>query len=503
MPYRHLGEDTLHTQIEQDMNSLESIVVSGRLRFQFLAAILAMVLVAVPNHPARAAVTAEKDLNFVFLHGMGATAASMQSLADVIDERAQPRIAAYQQANPGVVVKLNMLLRSYPNNVGAETWAENVATDVKTHFGGKADLILVGHSMGGKAALYGVAHNSGGLGDLTDLVVTINTPVRNLDAYHIVGGGTVTDYIRTSRVISDNGVATSLGSYDSSEDGREVGNDKRWLALISSEPAPLSPEFDFSGLDPYPQDMDDGLVPISAQYAPGADSVYYGEHGHSDFSDQPDVTGYVADKILTYVFGGQIAISAEEGGGTFEHHAGFLPFTYRWSDRLGETIGGSGVFSHTNDSLLRWQSWNDVVGACSPGSRPSRYQTSVTSFPFLTRLTRRSWANPKDPSDCAIEIGSKAAPKTRITVRWKIIEYRPLPDGAKRDHYEIKVVEGTPVVGIIAASWISADSSDVRINASSQAEGPFRWFKAEYRVFSQKPVDRNIIDRLPNRAPGT
>ncbi len=490
-------------RLKKEMDNFVSLFASGRLRFHLLAAVLGMVLAAIPGHPAQAATAGEKELNFVFLHGMGATAASMQSLADTIEERAQPRVSAYQQANPGLVVKLNVLLRSYPNNVDAKTWAENVAADVKTHFAGKTDLILVGHSMGGKAALYGVAHNSGGLGDLTDLVVTIDTPVKDLNAYHIVGGGTVTDYIRTSRVISDDGVATSLGTYDSSEDGLEVGTKKHWLALIASESAPLSPEFDFSGLDPYPQDMDDGLVPISAQYAPGADTVYYGEHGHSDFSDHPDITGYVADKILTYVFGGQIAISAEDGSGTFEHHAGFLPFTYRWSDRLGETVGGSGVFSHTNDSLLRWQSWNDVVGACSPGSRPSRYQISLTSFPFLTRLTRQSWANPKDTSDCSIEIGSKAAPKTRVKAKWKIIEYRPLPNGAKRDHYEIKVVEGTPVVGIIAASWISADPGDARIASSSRAEGPFRWFRAEYRVFSQKTVDRNIIDQIPARAPVT
>ena len=140
-----------------------------------------------------------------------------------------------------------------------------------------------------------------------------------------------------------------------------------------------------------------------------------------------------------------------------------------------------------------------MVGACSPGSRPSRYQISVSSFPFLTRLTLHKWANPTDPADCSVEIGSRAAPKTRVTVKWKIIEDRPLPAGTKRDHYEIKVVEGTPVVGITAASWMNDDTGDVRISSNSRAEGPFRWFKAEYRVFSQKTVDRKVIDQIPAR----
>ena len=169
------------------------------------------------------------------------------------------------------------------------------------------------------------------------LSITINSPVKNLNSYHIVGGGTVANYIRTSRVISDQGVAESLGNYDSSADGLQVGTAKHWLALTSAEPAPLSPEFNFSGLDPYPRDMDDGLVPISAQYAAGADAVYYGEHGHSDFSDYADLTAAVADQVLRYIFGGTIATSAMDSVGTFEHHAGFLPFTYRWNDRLGET----------------------------------------------------------------------------------------------------------------------------------------------------------------------
>lgn len=479
------------------MKTPSTLLARTRFRLPLWAAIVVCLAATVPGSIASAAPTEQKELNFVFLHGMGATSASMQSLADAIEERAQSHISSFQLANPTIAVKIHTLQRSYPNNVDVETWSGNVADAVDRHFTGKSNLILIGHSMGGKAALYGVAHNTHGLGDLTEMVVTINSPVKALDSYHIVGGGSVTEYIRTSRVISDQGVAASLGSYDSSDDGLQVGTSKHWLALLSSESAPLSPQFDFSGLDPYPQDMDDGLVPISAQYATGADAVYYGEHGHSDFGDDPSVTVAVADQILKYVFGGTIATSVEYSRGVFEHHAGLLPFTYRWNDSLGENVGASGVISHTNGSLFKWQTWQDLVGTCSPGNRASSYRASITSFPLFTRLGRTGWANAGDPTDCALSIESRAAPKSHVVVRWKIIEYRPLAEGLKRDHYEISVTEGTPVVGITNAFWLTGELGDVRIGASSQAEGPFRWFKGEFKVYFQQNVERNVIDEIP------
>jgi hypothetical protein len=244
--------------------------------------------------------------------------------------------------------------------------------------------------------------------------------------------------------------------------------------------------------------MDDGLVPISAQYATGADAVYYGEHGHSDFGDDPSVTVAVADQILKYVFGGTIDTSVEHSGGVFEHHAGLLPFTYRWNDRLGENVGASGVISHTNGSLFRWQTWRDLAGTCSPDHLASSYRASITSFPLFTRLGATGWVKPGDPSYCALAIESVAAPKSRVVVRWKIVEYRPLAEGIKRDHYEIKVIEGTPVVGITSASWLTDEPRDVRIGSNSQAEGPFRWFTAEFRVYFQRNVERNVIDEIPS-----
>jgi surfactin synthase thioesterase subunit len=89
------------------------------------------------------------------------------------------------------------------NNVDVDTWANNIADAVQKHFTGKRNLILVGHSMGGKAALYAVAANVKDLGNLTAMVVTINSPVKKLDDYHVTGGGSVVNYLHKSRIISD------------------------------------------------------------------------------------------------------------------------------------------------------------------------------------------------------------------------------------------------------------------------------------------------------------
>ena len=41
-----------------------------------------------------------KQLNFVFLHGAGGNASSMQLLSDIILEQIEPYILAYEAANP-------------------------------------------------------------------------------------------------------------------------------------------------------------------------------------------------------------------------------------------------------------------------------------------------------------------------------------------------------------------------------------------------------------------
>jgi len=167
-------------------------------------------------------------------------------------------------------------LRSYPNFEGIEAWAQNIADNINKRYPDKKNLVLIGHSMGGKTALYAVAHNVGNLADKVAMVVTINSPIKSLEKYYYVGGDTALDYWAAQMLISEKGVVESLVNHDSSEDGKWVSQNKHWLAFISAESAPLSPQFAVNGIDALPRDMDDLIVPISCQYADGADVVYYG-----------------------------------------------------------------------------------------------------------------------------------------------------------------------------------------------------------------------------------
>jgi pimeloyl-ACP methyl ester carboxylesterase len=226
--------------------------------------------------PAQAAPVKVKELNFVFLHGAGGNACSMQLLSDIINEQIAAYIADYERANPDTEVRVNRLLRCYPNDVALGAWAVNIAKSIDDHLPDEQNLILIGHSMGGKAALYAVANNVGGLADKTAMVVTINSPIRSLQQYYFTGGASLMDYYRTLGLLSAQGVANSIIYYDSTEDGRRVAAASHWLAFISAESAPFSPQFNVGGIDFMPHNMDDTIIPISAQYTDSADVVYYG-----------------------------------------------------------------------------------------------------------------------------------------------------------------------------------------------------------------------------------
>ena len=97
---------------------------------------------------------------------------------------------------------------------------------------------------------------------------------------------------------SDKGACESIASYDSSEDGAWVGHNRHWLAFIAAENAPLSSQFNFGGIDAFPRQQDDGVIPLSAQYAEGADVVYYGQYYHIDFHQIKETAGFLAEQIL-------------------------------------------------------------------------------------------------------------------------------------------------------------------------------------------------------------
>jgi pimeloyl-ACP methyl ester carboxylesterase len=440
-----------------------------------------------------------KELNFVFLHGAGGNACSLQLLADSITEQLPAYILDYEQANPGTKVQADTLLRCYPNNVDIESWAENIADSINKYFPNKKNLVLIGHSMGGKAALYGVAQNVGGLADKVVLVVTINSPVKSLQQYYFAGGASVLDYYRALGLISDQGAVNSIVNYDSTEDGKQVGSAKHWLAFISAESSPLSEQFNV-GVDAFPRDMDDVIIPLSAQYSDGADVVYYGEHGHNDFASLDEVTNFMAEQILSYLFGGSIECSVLAKSGALEHKAGWFPGTDSWQDVVGEVLVSSGSLRHWNGSP-HWQEWEDVVGELLSGDERGSYQIrQVKYFPFLATIKESRWLSPDNPEDCRLDIKTRAAPGNYVQVDWSIYRCGLLPPGMERDHYEVKIVTGTPLTDISRVSWATADPQDLRLRIWSEAESPYRWFKAEWRVYSKESRQRKVIDEIPLEA---
>ena len=441
-----------------------------------------------------------KELNFVFLHGAMGNACSMQLLDDTIIEQLPTYTLAYEQANPGINIQVDTLLRCYPNNVDIETWAENIADSINEHFPNKKNLVLIGHSVGGKAALYAVARNIGGLADKVIMVVTINSPIKSLQTYYFAGGATALDYYQALGLFPELGVATSAVYYDSSRDGRLVAEAKHWLAFIAGESAPLSEQFDVAGIDALPRDMDDNIIPLSAQYSDDADVVYYGEHSHNDFASQDEVTGFMAEQILTYIFGGNIECSVFVTGGTLEHKAGWLPGTDVWEDVVAEVPATSGSVEHFNESYTKWQEWEDVVGEGVQGKRSTYRINQVGHFPFIASIKEWRWFNPDDPYDCRLYIKTRVAPRNCVQVDWSIYSCQLLPLGTERDHYEVEIVTGTPLTNIKRVSWISNDPTDLRLGIYSEAESPFRWFRAEWRVYSQESRYRKVIDEIPAEA---
>ena len=438
-----------------------------------------------------------KELNFVFLHGAGGNACSMQLLADSIMEQLPAHILDYQFAYPDTEIKVDALLRCYPNDVDIQTWANNIADSINKHLPNKRNLILIGHSVGGKAALYTVANNVGGLAEKVALVVTINSPIKRMQRYYFAGGGSAVDYYRALGLISDRGVINSVVYYDSSEDGRWVAAVKHWLAFISGEAAPLSQQFNVGGVDALPRNIDDSIIPISAQYTDRADVIYYGEHGHSDFATSDEVAGFMAEQILRYIFGGEIECSVLARSGTLEHKAGWVPGIDYWEDVVGEVLVSSGRLQYRNESYIRWQEWEEVVGEYPAEGKRSSYQVSqVRHFPFLASIEESRWLSPDDSEDCRLYLRIRAAPRNHVEVDWSIYRRGLLPPGIERDHYEVEIVTGTPLTNVRYVSWVSGDLRDPRLQISSEAESPYRWFRAEWRVYSKESRYRKVIDEI-------
>lgn len=462
-------------------------------RIIFTVLVFVTLLITLIGSSVQAAPAVEvKELNLVFLHGANSTSCAMQLLSDIISIKIKDFIFNYETSHPGVKIVYNSMNRCYPNNVDIDVWANNIATSCKSFFH-DSNLILIGHSMGGKTALYATANNIGGLRDMVKGVITINSPVRNLNRYYFTGGG---DYWSAAWLIpQDHGVVGSLEQYDAGDDGTWVAANKHWLALCSAEFSPTSPQYDISGTDVLPRDMDDKIVPISAQYAKGADVVYYGEHGHSDFMEDPVLSTYLAENILRYIFGGTLEYSVLKGSGVFEHEAGWFPVSYSWNDLAGEFPSQTGTIIHKNNSA-KWQNYEDIVGQISSTEKRSTFELKRTSFSWISAVLGADWVSPDNNNDERLLVRTRAAPWSTVKVDWVINGFSETEIGA-RSRYEVRIMTGTPFTSIDRVNWVSVENEhDFRLNITSQAEGPMRYFEASWKTFSLEYRSHEIISGL-------
>ena len=435
--------------------------------------------------------TQTKDLAFVFLHGMGGNPGTFQLLSDSIVDKLPAYVRGFEQKNPDVIILAadETLIRQYPNYVDIDTWANNIATSINKYFPYK-NLVLVGHSMGGKAALYMTAHNIGNISDRIAAVVTINSPVKKLSGYYTIGGANF--FQEKFLLTQDRGVIKSLETYDASADGKWVAEHKHWLALCSSESSPMGSKFNTSGVDPLPWDMDDTIVPISAQYADGADVVYYGEHYHSEFGDDPALSSALADYILKYVFGDDIDLSVLSLSGSVKYDAGIFPFQYNFKAILGEEQLATGTFTYNNDSWW-WQGQTFVVGEANLNGIRSSFDIKTQCIPIISGLSQANWLK-SDEGDSRLVVRVRAAPRSRVIVTWSIVGYQP--KDMARDRYEVSVSTGTPFSAVSNVTWAGKETSDYRLQLSSQAQGPLRWLAIEWKVYAKVRGSGNVIDGL-------
>ncbi|UCD09020.1 MAG: alpha/beta hydrolase [Dehalococcoidales bacterium] len=463
----------------------------------FLSAVFCtQFLIAQPVH-AEGKPEIVKELNFVFCHGMGGNPCTFQNITDRINEILPYFIDRYQEKNPGISVKVNFLDRCYPGHVDINTWANNIADSINERFEGKDNLILVGHSMGGKTALFATAHNVGNITNRVAAVITINSPIKKLDDYYVPGGGPMPDYCRTTLLGSDQGVCDSVAFYDSSADGLKVSREKRWLAFISAEPSPLSPLYNQSGVDIWPRNLDDGVVPLPAQFSEGADVVYYGEAQHSDVGAKDTTSLFLANNIMFYIFGYEMEFSIPARTGIVEHEADWLLGTDRWSDIVGGIVTANGTIIHKNSSFYKWEKWEDIIGQCEPGDERSYSHVHLDSVPILTSIRSASWVNSTNTSDCRLSVSTSAAPFTTVKADWTIFSAGLLPEETPRSFYDIEIIKGTPLASITDVKWWKDDPLNPVIWIRSQAQSPFRWFEARWSTYKKEKRIVNVIDDIP------
>jgi pimeloyl-ACP methyl ester carboxylesterase len=330
-------------------------------------------------------------MNILFLHGTPGEPFHMEPLKDKIEELLHEQGLELNHWNPDL-----------PNSDSLEDWSSNVANAIN-EWGTHERIVIVGHSFGGKVAIYAVYNDIGGMRDKVDTVITVNSPIRKYEGVYYNA------YARSYRypdfLISL--FAKEIGCEktdslkdvfisDCTDEANWVANNKRWLSIVSGERYPNDKKCNWGNVDLFPRDMDDGLVPLSAQYTDQADTVYYGVYRHDALFENLSEGGgrdIITEIIVKYLLGEELEYSVLTCSGEYHHRADIWPGKDVWDDEVGQM--GTKERSHYEVEIL-------------PCTTP------------LTGIESMEWKTP-DPNDLRINIKSYAySPWMFIKIRWRI-----------------------------------------------------------------------------------
>ncbi len=248
------------------------------------------------------------NIHVLFLHGMPETPNVLMPLKDVMSDL----FSSYD-------IDFDYWYPHLPDSESVDTWAGNVAEEI-SDWNPSGNIVIVGVSMGGKVAVHLTADESFGVQDRIDSVITINSPLTSFDRYcnAFFGyqypsfllpfmGTTVMNYSKPDGFID-------VITVDSSSEAAWIASEKELLNFISGEPFPADPLFDAGFGDMFPRVLDDGTVPLPAQYINQGTVVYYGVKQHeSVFRDLEEggARDIIAETIVNFLRGDSIMQSSK------------------------------------------------------------------------------------------------------------------------------------------------------------------------------------------------
>lgn len=277
-----------------------------------LVALFLCIMIMLSLQPVSTGQHHSKDtIHILFLHGMPETPNVLMPLQERISELFLDNDLILDYRYPHL-----------PDTESVDTWAANVAREIDI-WDPTGPIVIVGLSMGGKVAIHLTSNEEFGVQDRIDSVITINSPLKSFDQYFnaFFGyhyplwllpfmGKTVLGYDTSDGFID-------VITLDSTSEANRIADEKNLLCFISSETATNDPD-GFGGM--FPRDLDDGTIPLKAQYVDNATVMYYGEKAHEAVFRDEESTEIIAHTIIDFLRGLPVmhSVQIKNGQVTFD-----------------------------------------------------------------------------------------------------------------------------------------------------------------------------------------